>query len=45
MPGPTTYVVNSFRLIQLIDRHIRTIAFTSIELHAVAKTMGASKET
>lgn len=44
MPGPTTYVVNSFRLVQLIDRHIEAIAFTPIELHAVAKTMGASKE-
>lgn len=45
MPGPTTYVVNSFHLVQLIDRHIEAIAFTPIELHAVAKTMGASKET
>lgn len=45
MPGPTTYVVNSLRLVQLIDRHIEAIAFTPIELHAVAKTMGASKET
>lgn len=45
MPGPTTYVVNSLHLVQLIDRHIEAIAFTSIELHAVAKTMGASKKT
>lgn len=45
MPGPTTYVVNSFRLVQLIDRHIQTLAFTPIELRAVDKTMGASKET
>ncbi|PSR75499.1 cytochrome P450 [Coniella lustricola] len=45
MPGPRTYVVNSLRLIQLIDRHIHTIAFTPIELRAVDKTMGASKET
>ncbi|TVY84384.1 Cholesterol 7-alpha-monooxygenase [Lachnellula suecica] len=45
MPGPTTYVVNSFRLVQLIDRHIRTIAFTPIELYAVRTTMGASKQT
>ena len=45
MPGPTTYVVNSFRLVQLIDRHIQAIAFTPIELHAVATTMGASKQT
>ncbi|KAK7730587.1 hypothetical protein SLS53_008977 [Cytospora paraplurivora] len=45
MPGPRTYVVNSLSLVQLIDRHIHTIAFTPIELRAVDKTMGASKET
>lgn len=45
MPGPRTYVVNSLPLIQQIDRHIHTIAFTPIELRAVDKTMGASKET
>lgn len=44
MPGPRTYVVNSLRLVQLIDRHIRAIAFTPIELRAVDKTMGASKD-
>ncbi|ROW00033.1 hypothetical protein VPNG_08369 [Cytospora leucostoma] len=45
MPGPRTYVVNSLNLVHLIDRHIRTLAFTPIELRAVDKTMGASKET
>lgn len=45
MPGPRTYVVNSLHLVQSIDRHIHTVAFTPIELRAVDKTMGASKET
>ncbi|KAJ4387252.1 hypothetical protein N0V93_007841 [Gnomoniopsis smithogilvyi] len=45
MPGPTTYVVNSFRLVQLIDRHIREIAFTPIELRAIDKIMGVSQES
>jgi hypothetical protein len=45
MPGPRTYVVNSLHLIQSIDRQINAVAFTPIELRAVDKTMGASKET
>lgn len=45
MPGPTTYVVNSFHLVQQIDKHIQTVAFTPIELRAVETTMGATKET
>lgn len=45
MPGPRTYVVNSLNLVRTIDRHINTVAFTPIELRAVEKSMGASKET
>lgn len=45
MPGPTTYVVNSLHLVQQIDQHIHTVAFTPIELRAVQMTMGASKGT
>jgi hypothetical protein len=45
MPGPTTHVVHSLRLVQLIDRRIHTIAFSPIELHAVDESMVLSKQT
>lgn len=37
------YIANSLQLIQRIDRHIDTVAFTPIEMRAADKAMGLSK--
>ncbi|KAK2596102.1 hypothetical protein QQS21_006449 [Conoideocrella luteorostrata] len=43
VPGPSIYVVNSLSLVQRIDRHISTVAFTPIQARLCDKGMRVSK--
>ncbi|ETS80403.1 hypothetical protein PFICI_07932 [Pestalotiopsis fici W106-1] len=43
MPGASLYVVNSLQLIQRIDRHILTVAFSPIQARVCDKVMCVSK--
>ncbi|KAI1774207.1 cytochrome P450 [Hypoxylon cercidicola] len=43
VPGPPLYVVNSLSLLQRIDRHILTVAFSPIQARACDKAMAVSK--
>ncbi|KAI1076617.1 cytochrome P450 [Whalleya microplaca] len=42
VPGPPLYIVNSLSLIQRIDRHILTVAFSPIQVRACDKAMAVS---
>ncbi|KAI5922159.1 cytochrome P450 [Camillea tinctor] len=44
VPGPPLYVVNSLSMIQRIDRHISTVAFSPIQARACDKAMAVSKD-
>ncbi|KAK3322888.1 cytochrome P450 [Apodospora peruviana] len=43
LPGSRIYVVNSLSMIPVVQRQIKTIAFTPIEAQAADKVMGMSK--